>query len=130
MSIEIFNVLTSNEIKVVNFTITSTAAPGQEVASLSVPDLEAGEYRIFYAFQITLAAKDRPVHFGLTGDLADAAMFAISAGGNDELHKNRLYGYPFVWAGGPFTVGINFYKDGALGTTIIDFLDIVVGRSG
>ena len=125
---ELFDVASYNTNKTIETTLTSTAAPGQEVVALVTPNLPAGLYTIHYSFQCTFSAKDKAIWFGLTGDLADASMFTVASTGSDELNKNRLYGYPFSHAGGVLTLGLNFYKDALLATAVIDFADIAVQR--
>ena len=125
---ELFDVLSLTTNKVSAVTVTSVADPGEEILSLVTPNLPAGVYTIYYSFQVTFSQKNLAAHFGITGDKADASMFAISASDNDELHKNRLYGYPFDWAGGVLTAGLNFYKNGTLTTFIVDFADISIRR--
>ena len=127
---ELFDVASFHTSKVSAVTLTSTSAPGEEVVALVTPSLPAGEYNISYSFQCEFSAKDKAIWFGLTGDKADASMFTVASTGSDELHKNRLYGYPFTWPGGVFTAGLNFYKDATLTTAVIDFADIVVNRVG
>ena len=111
-----------------NHNVTATADPGEEVVSLVTAALPAGKYLLQYSFQLTFGGKNLPAYFKTTGDKADAAAFAISASDNDELHKNRLYGYPFDWVGGVLTIGLNFYIPS--GSVVINFSDVSVGRVG
>jgi len=117
-----------NANKATGISVTATAAPGDEVVSLVTASLPAGVYTVGYAFQVTFGGKNQPAYFALTGDLADASPFAISASDNDELHKNRLYGYPFDHAGGIITLGLNFYIP--TGSLTVDYCDLVISRRG
>ena len=118
-----------NANKATGISVTATAAPGDEVVSLVTASLPAGVYTVGYAFQVTFGGKNQPAYFALTGDLADASPFAISASDNDELHKNRLYGYPFTQAAtGAMTLGLNFYIP--TGAVTVDYSDIIVTRRG
>ena len=108
--------------------VTATADPGEEIVSVTTGVLDAGKYALTYAFQVTFTGKNQPAYFKTTGDKNDAAFFAISASDNDELHKNRLYGYPFDWVGGVMTVGLNFYIP--TGGVTVNFSDITISRVG
>ena len=126
---ELFEVAKSYTNKGTAQVVTATTAPGDEVVSLVIPSLPAGEYTVGYAFQVTFGNKNQPAYFALTGALADAAPFAISASDNDELHRNRLYGYPFTQAAtGAMTLGLNFYIP--TGSVTVDYSDIIVTRRG
>jgi hypothetical protein len=130
MAIEIFDVPSHWYEKVTAHPVLETNDPGEEVCSIVTPDLEPGTYNIAYSFQCTFSGKNLAAHFGLTGDKADSEMFSISAGDNDELHKNRLYGYPFEWPGGVLTAGLNFKKDAGLASFVVDYADLIISRVG
>lgn len=115
------------KVSAVNLAATSDASP-QTVVTMTTPLLEAGDYNIVYSFQATHSAKNQPLFFKTGGTYADAAYFANSAGDNDELHVNRLYGFPKEHAGGAITLSLLMYKP--TGTAVIDFADVVVSRVG
>ena len=120
MSKELFSPqgLANNYNKAIDITITSEADPGEEVVALFVADMLPGSYAIAYAFQVTYGTRNRLLYYGLTGDLADAVKFTKQVKDDDDLRKNRLYGYPFEWAGGDFSVGLNMYIESGAGATI------------
>ena len=115
------------KVSAVNLTATSDASP-QTVVTMTTPVLEAGDYMIFYSFQVTHGAKNQPLFFKTAGTYADAEYFANSASDSDELHVNRAYGFPKEHAGGVITLSLEMYKP--TGSAVIDFADVMVTRVG
>jgi len=111
----------------VAITATSDASP-QTVVTMTTPSLPAGDYSIMYSFQVTHSGKNQPLYFKTGGTFADAEYFANSANDTDELHVNRLYGFPKSFAGGVITLSLLMYKP--TGGATIDFADVVVSRVG
>jgi len=126
---ELFDILTHQfkKVSAVALSATSDAAP-QTIVSITTPDLPAGNYFIYYSFQVTHSSRKKPLYFRLDGTYGDAEYFANSAGDNDELHLNRLYGYPKSHLGGVIDLSLFMYKPD--GTAVVDFCDIGVRRIG
>ena len=127
---ELFDVIEAHSNKATAVAVSATADPGDEVVSLTTPVLPAGEYTLFYAFQVTFAERNQPLFYKLTGDKADADWFSEEASANNALHRNFTYGYPFTHAGGALTIGLNFYRDVQLSSATVDFVDLMVKRVG
>ena len=125
---ELFDVASFNMEKASAVVVTSESdASPDTVVTMTTPSLPAGTYTINYSFQVTFTNKNQPGYFKTSGTYGDAAFFSISASDLDELHKNRLYGYPKVHAGGPITMSLDFYK--AAGTALtVDFADVAISR--
>jgi len=100
----------------------------EEVVALVTPDLPAGTYMISYAFQIDYnGTKDKPAFFSMTGTFSDTDPFSDNAPANGD-KRNRLYGFPKVWAGGVMTLGLNMHKDAGISQFDCDFVDLMVQR--
>ena len=119
-----------NTAKVSGVVLTSidSGAP-DTVVTMTTASLPAGTYQMYYSFQITFGLKNKTCYFKQGGTYSDAAFFAITAGDADELHKNRLYGFPKEHAGGPLTLSLEMYKIDTTAMTI-DFADVVLVRVG
>ena len=115
------------KVSAVALTATSDASP-QTIVTMTTPTLEAGDYTIIYSFQVTHSGKNQPLFFRTAGTYADTDYFANSASDTDELHVNRLYGYPKEHAGGPITLTLQMYKP--VGAATIDFADVMISRIG
>lgn len=101
----------------------------QEVVTLTTPDLPAGVYMIAYAFEVDFnGKKDTPAFFRLGGTFGSTAEFAITAGASDGDQKNRYYGFPKEWTGGPITVSLDFKKDALITTFDINFVDVMIEK--
>ena len=115
------------KVSAVTITATSDASP-QTIVTMTTPALEAGDYNIAYSFQVTHSAKNQPLYFKTGGTYEDSDYFANSVSDNDELHTNRLYGFPKEHAGGAITLSLLMYKP--VGTAVVDFADVIVSRTG
>ena len=109
--------------------ITDIGTTAQEVCRLVTPNLPAGTYFIRYAFEADYnGTKDKPGFFQLMGTFQDAEAFSGSASANGGDKRNRLYGYPKVWAGGVMTIWLEMWKDAGVSQLDCDYVDIMVER--
>jgi len=100
----------------------------QTIVTLVTPNLPAGEYFIGYSFQVDYnGTKDKPAFFKLTGTFPDTDFFSGTAPANGD-KRNRMYGYPKVWAGGVMTINLVMHRDAALPNFDCDFADVWVER--
>ena len=127
---ELFSIASFDTEKASGITLTSISSGAPDtVVTMTTASLPAGEYVMYYAFQVTFGLKNKPLYFKQSGTYADANFFSISAADSDELNKNRLYGYPKTHPGGPITMTLDMYKIDATAMTV-DFADVVVARVG
>jgi len=126
---ELFDV-TDNQFQKSSVVLVTATAPGapQTIVTMTTASLPAGDYTLYYSFQATHSAKNQPFFYKLDGTYPDAEYFSNSASDTDELHVNRLYGYPKPHAGGPITMTFLAYKP--TGTVTLDFCDVVLTRVG
>ena len=127
--IEFFNVAFNQFEKATAVAITATSdASPQTVVTMTTPSLPAGDYMITYSFQATHSGKNQPMFYKIDGTYADANYFSNAASDNDQLHVNRLYGFPKAHAGGVITMTLLVYKP--TGTVVCDFADVICTRIG
>ena len=99
--------------------------PMEQVVTMTTPVLEAGTYFVAYSFELLIGTKSQDVLWKVTGDLADANAFSLQAE-SGSAYKNRLYGYPKVWAGGALTLGIEMQCVSTACT--VNFCDVFANR--
>lgn len=110
--------------------VTGTnAGSATKVVELITPVLPAGTYHLGYSFQITFGAKGNEAFFKLDGTFPDTDYFTDIASDNalSALHRNRLYAYPKVFAGGVATLQLMMYMSGGVSLTA-DFADLFIQR--
>ena len=101
------------------------------IATLSVPNLPAGDYFISYAFEIDFkGAKNESVHFQANVDGSTGTLFDIQSDKKANF-KNRLYGYPRTRTAGDFTMEFFMMKEAGFTTQVdVNFCDLVIERKG
>lgn len=103
----------------------------QQLVTLTTPVLEAGNYRLAFAWQADFhGQKNQPFESQLTGDYV-GDIYSDSIGDNDGQIKNHHYAFIIVHAGGPLTLGMQGRKGPSFTAQLdVNFIDIMIDRVG
>jgi len=130
MDQQLFDAVSFGTAKASGITVTSEASGSPDtIVTMTTANLPAGTYFVAYSFEVLFGSKNQPAWFKLAGTFPDSDYFSISSADTDELNRNRMYGYPKVWGGGPVTLTLQMYKSAAT-TLTANFADVMLHRVG